>query len=195
MRRCGKCKQNKPLHAFNKSKTGSNGYYFYCRGCASEVRKLWYTKNKTKRIRQTKEYASKNSEKYKILKHRWYENNKTYFRAHCANYEKKNPELRKSIAKKYYSSPRGLAKARNQTAKRRARKLRATPPWLTSTHLKEIEAIYKNCPKGFHVDHIVPLQGKNVCGLHVPWNLNIVSAKENLTKGNKLILNSVTEIR
>ena len=78
-------------------------------------------------------------------------------------------------------------------AKRRAGRLSATPPWLTKIDFKEIEELYL-CARMFklytgqdyHVDHIVPLQGKNVCGLHVPWNLQVITAKENLSKSNKI---------
>jgi hypothetical protein len=66
-------------------------------------------------------------------------------------------------------------------AKRRAKKLKATPPWV---NFKDITEIYNNCPPGYHVDHIIPLVNKNVCGLHVPWNLQILPASENLRKHN-----------
>ena len=51
--------------------------------------------------------------------------------------------------------------------------------------IKKILDIYKKCPDGYHVDHVVPLRGKNVSGLHVHWNLEIIDAKANMRKGNK----------
>jgi len=60
----------------------------------------------------------------------------------------------------------------------------ATPPWLTDEHIEQMRQIYLSASKMDHVDHIVPLKGQLVCGLHVPWNLQIIPAKHNLQKSN-----------
>ena len=58
----------------------------------------------------------------------------------------------------------------------------ATPSW---ADLDKIKAIYNECPKGYHVDHIIPLQGALVCGLHVETNLQYLTAQDNIIKHNK----------
>jgi len=74
---------------------------------------------------------------------------------------------------------------RANDANRRARKLQACPEWLTEGHHKEMDQTHKNCPKGSHVDHIIPLKSEVVQGLHVPWNLQHLTASENRAKSNK----------
>lgn len=62
----------------------------------------------------------------------------------------------------------------------------ATPSWLTIDDKMAIRDMYRNCPDGYHVDHIMPLKGQHLSGLHVPWNLQWLPAQENLSKGNKV---------
>jgi len=77
--------------------------------------------------------------------------------------------------------------------KRHAIKLQRTPNWLNAGHFFEIECVYQYCGAlrsiglDYHVDHIVPLRGKNVSGFHVPWNLQVLTAKENIIKGNHYV--------
>lgn len=67
-----------------------------------------------------------------------------------------------------------------------------TPIWLTETMLFDINLLYKEAQRltratgeQYDVDHIVPLKGTDVCGLHVPWNLQVLSHKDNMKKSNK----------
>ena len=69
-----------------------------------------------------------------------------------------------------------------KAALERARKLQRVPKW---SNMEEIKTFYKNRPKGHHVDHIIPLKGKTVSGLHVIENLQYLIAEENLSKSNK----------
>jgi hypothetical protein len=64
----------------------------------------------------------------------------------------------------------------------KAEKLKRMPPWANKEAIKQF---YRNCPAGYHVDHIIPLRGRKVSGLHVMENLQYLLAKENLSKGNK----------
>lgn len=85
---------------------------------------------------------------------------------------------------KWRKTDKFLINHKTYQALRRSIKLRAVPKW---SNLKKIKEKYKNCPKGYHVDHYFPLQGENVCGLHVENNLQYLPASKNISKGNKLI--------
>lgn len=94
---------------------------------------------------------------------------------------KANPIKVKALNQKYYRNNVYKFLARN-TRRRELIKQR-TPLWAC---LASIQEVYKSCPKGFHVDHIIPLRGREVCGLHVANNLQILPAQLNLVKGNCL---------
>ena len=77
-------------------------------------------------------------------------------------------------------------KARERSRRYELSKIRAVPPWLTKEHRDAMAAIYNRAiVLGYEVDHIVPLQGRNVCGLHVPWNLQLLTPTANCEKSNK----------
>jgi len=83
--------------------------------------------------------------------------------------------------------PRTLARKRMEQANKK-RLRQATPKAFRTKELrKAIRQIYLARPDGFHVDHIVPINGKNVSGLHVPWNLQYLPASENHRKLNKIV--------
>ncbi len=89
-----------------------------------------------------------------------------------------NRDIRNSYAKNNKS------KFAYQSAKRRAQKLLATPKWADVGKIKEM---YDNRPDGYEVDHIIPLLGKDVCGLHVEANLQYLTVAENRSKSNRVI--------
>lgn len=73
--------------------------------------------------------------------------------------------------------------SRKETNMRRALAISlATPKWVD---IEALIKVYINCPEGYEVDHIVPLRNKNVCGLHIPANLQYLSREENIEKRNK----------
>ena len=66
-------------------------------------------------------------------------------------------------------------------ANRRAAKLQRTPKW---SDKRAVRQFYESCPKGYEVDHVIPLQGEAVSGLHVVDNLQYLPASDNRSKGN-----------
>jgi 5-methylcytosine-specific restriction endonuclease McrA len=89
---------------------------------------------------------------------------------------------------------RNVDVVRADTSVRRRRHREATPVWLTRDERLKMRELYVQARKltaltneQYVVDHIVPLQGETVCGLHVPWNLRVITQEKNLKKSNKLV--------
>ena len=103
-----------------------------------------------------------------------------------------NKAKKKAYRKQYLARPEVKAKINADVMKRYAAKKQRTPAWLTKEDFKLIEVFYLEAAMlgqetgiKHHVDHIVPLQGKNVSGLHIPSNLQVIPASENCSKSNK----------
>ena len=108
------------------------------------------------------------------------EQQKEYLKEYRTRPEAK--ERKKEYQRKYRKNNRGLINAK--TSRYRASKNNRTPSWSETELIKEF---YMNCPKGCEVDHIIPLQGEKVSGLHVIGNLQYLTMHENRVKSNKLV--------
>lgn len=150
-------------------------------------------------------YMARNKENQKRIAKEWYERNKELTKERARAWALANPEKRHAIHRKNRDKDlenhnarnrRWFAKNKDKRAsyegKRRAAQLQRTPKWLTEIDLWMIEEAYHiaqvrtehfNLP--WHVDHVIPLQGRKVSGLHVPSNIQVILAKENVKKSNK----------
>jgi hypothetical protein len=107
-----------------------------------------------------------------------------------SDYAEQKREKLREIALRWQRNNKGKVNA--NTALRHAAKMQRTPKWLTEEEKLRIRCYYqvasmrnRESNQEWHVDHIVPLQGENVSGLHVPWNLQVLPALENIAKGNR----------
>ena len=139
----------------------------------AEYMKVYYAANKEKKAEYMKVYWAANKEKKAEYMKVYYAANKEKVAAAQKAWGLANPD-----------------KVAAKCAERRASKLKATPAWADKEAIKSWYTLSKMFNKTFgephHVDHIVPLQGKNICGLHVEYNLQILTATENFSKGNRL---------
>lgn len=150
-----------------------------------EAREL-YQKTKEKRRLYDKTYREKHLEQIKLRRKLQRIRDKLKLSQRHKLWRSKNIE---SIRERVRANAGRYAAI---SAKRRASKLQATPKWLSQEQLDEIKSLYlfvaerrKVTGLDLEVDHIIPLQSEIVCGLHVPWNLQVLTASENASKGNR----------
>ena len=161
-----------------------------CIVCMCDTVKRYQAKNREAIHVRNKKYRTDNPDKVKGMHQAWRHINAERDATRKVQYRVKNATKVKAAYKRYYEAnyPRMLAKRNRQHAD----KLKRTPSWLTCDDHWMIELAYELAALrtkvfGFpwHVDHVIPLRGKKVSGLHVPTNLQVVPWLNNLKKTNK----------
>ncbi len=191
---CNKCGQAKPTSEFHKRKASKDGLTPLCKPCAILKTQEWYAKNIERKKAFDKEYNKTPQRMARQLAYRetvrdrekartkaWYEANRERARKSAAERFIRERDRHYRQARQWKKLNRGKVNA--DSAARRAKQCLATPKW---ADLIAIRLIYIEAKeKGLHVDHIVPLRSKKVCGLHVPENLQLLTPAENFKKNNK----------
>ena len=154
MKTCTSCKTDKPLTAFYLRKGKPRSE---CKECTLE-------QNKRSIYKEAKLSAQ-------------------------ASYRNKNREELNKKHSEYKKANRAICNA--QWYRYHSKKKNATPKWLSEGHWEQIKLFYQHAKEcemltgdKYHVDHIIPLNGENVSGLHVPWNLQVLPADINIAKSN-----------
>lgn len=139
---------------------------------ARDYRREHYRRHSEKVAAKQREHRAANADAVRAQERARYEADPSMKRASVRRWSQENPEA-----------------VNERSGRRRAAKLQASPPWLTAELKAEMRALYLKARRltaltgiEHHVDHEHPLQGKRSCGLHVPWNLQILTAAENIRK-------------
>ena len=155
----------------------------------------WYQKNKERlAARMAARYQENRDDILAKAKAEYAAEREAKIAIEKARYAALPPEKKQAkIARANERDKANPTQARARCSLRRKRHQSATPPWLTKEQKRAIKAVYAAAIQAteatgilYHVDHIVPLANPAVCGLHVPWNLRILSASENIEKGNRV---------
>ena len=186
------CKMEIPLENFYKRKDGYKDLYRSdCKSCSAKKAAKRYEANPEKWHIRDKAWRTANLDKEKARGKRYRETHKKEWSQKTLEWQRKNKEAHFKSVKEY--NQRYPERINALTAKRKAAKVQRTPKWLTKDHLAKIQSFYRHASLltkqtgiQHHVDHIVPLRGKIVSGLHVPWNLKVITAIENHRKSNKV---------
>ena len=173
---CRKCNIEKPLKDFYKRQDLPDGHQYMCKYCTKIENKQYVQKNMEKIRKGNRAYYTTNKKKVLEQKGKYYLKNKENIRKKQNEYKRSNRGKFNAIAAMEYT-----------------KKKDATPKWLTKEMKEEIKEWYILAKElrwlseeDFHVDHIIPIKGKSVCGLHVPWNLQLLSKSDNLRKSNRM---------
>lgn len=161
-----------------------------CVQCAKDAAMAWNKANPDKFMKSLKKYRATHPDRISEQGRSWRAKNPDRVKANNARWQSANWEKFLSISSGW--KRRNRAHVNAKSTERRLMQAQRTPPWLTDEHRADIQKFYdlaaeltKAYGSPWHVDHIVPLRGRIVSGLHVPWNLQILPASDNVRKGNR----------
>lgn len=193
LKTCNCCGLTKEIGEFYKRKDSPDGYRNDCKDCRIISSRSNFWKNREVRNRKNSERHRRKIEQNPEFYSQYYLSKKEKIKVWAAESYQRNKDKIKVRVKKWASQNRGKVNAISKAYK--AAKLRACPAWVrNSSELRaQMDAIYEKAFQlsldtgvSHHVDHIIPLRGKAVSGLHVPWNLQVLTGSENCRKSNRI---------
>tara|TARA_R110000868_G_scaffold95713_7_gene263090 strand:+ start:86 stop:655 length:570 start_codon:yes stop_codon:yes gene_type:complete len=183
---CTGCKADKPLSEFSRQAKSPDGHRTKCKACTKVENANWYLLNREDKLAQNKKWAIENREAKNALSRKYQKQRKSYYSAHNKEWHKKHKD-----------DPVFRERVRTKSRNRLVRVRRATPSWISAIEAAQMQEFYdiakaRSMQTGerYEVDHIIPLGGFMVSGLHVPWNLQIIREEENLAKGTRIMGNA-----
>ena len=196
MKQCSVCNESKDLNEFDRwrNAAGERVATPRCKSCRREYTNKYYAKKPSKTGLSREEWLNsvrkpKLSPEQKEERTRKRKDNSLY-KVHYHNCK----SCRRVDNRKHENTPEGKIRKKRNRVLRVGRNRQATPKWLNPEQKQQIVDIYehmRDCRavtgEDYHVDHIVPLGGENICGLHVPWNLQVLPAYVNISKSNKVL--------
>ncbi len=192
MKACNRCGIEKQLTDFYRSKLGRLGVRSACKACELAEKAKQRQANPEAWRHKSARWRKDNPLKARSIWRSYADRNREKRLAERKAWRAKNLDKDRAREKRYLKNNRPIVYAKN--GRRRAAETRAVPRWLNWIQKAQIQEFYEiamartmQTGEKHHVDHIVPLRGNGVFGLHVPWNLQILTEFENCSKHNKVL--------
>lgn len=202
MKICNICKVAKPLDRYSKASRHPDGLQYRCKECMKEYRRVnidrlearrseLYMQNRNAILAAFKVYRENNPEIVRERKADYHRRNKDRIVAKVKQWRIENPERNAELAREQMKKQRAKKPwmSSQYASERKATKINATPTWANRSKMvefyKSASALNMLLGVWHHVDHIVPLRSPLVCGMHNEFNLQILTADENVRKGNR----------
>lgn len=186
MKTCSKCKIERDVSDFSPHKLTKDGLNSQCKPCRREAQRVYRENNREAQLEATRRWRAADPEHVKALGRKHRAKRRDEANEATRIWRKNNPEKAAAACKRWVDANRG--KKNSYTANRHAAMLQRTVGW---SDLEKIDSIYERARDltdqtgvVHHVDHIIPMQGELVSGLHVETNLQILTQAANCSKGN-----------